>query len=392
MRTHTAQHPFIWLFLSVLALLLSFQSVLGQTDLQPCLERPTFIDPPWINGTLWCLEQVIALPDAGDMAFTALAAAPNGTLYATRPFPGEVWALDDTNGNGLPDTPRLVEDHLERPNGLVFYDGALYVSGASQIYRIQGETITTLVDDLPSGTGFWTGGLTVGPDERIYVGIGAPCDACVPDNPLRGTILSFALDGSDRQVIATGLRHPADVAFLNGTLWTIDTARDSLFDTPNLDELNRVTPGADFGWPYCIGVDNRPDWPESVDCSGMTPPALALPTHSTPVGLAAYESDTFPNITGTLLIVLHGPTNKTDLRDSYSLAVVTFNADGVPDGYTIILPEQADKTNPPGLTTNDIQYQGSGLWPHAPLGVAVSPDGWIYLSVTGGTIYTIRPG
>ena len=72
---------------------------------------------------------------------------------------------------------------------------------------------TTLVDDLPSGGGFWTGGIAVGGDGRIYVATGAPCDFCVPDDPARGAVLSFALDGSDRQIVATGLRQPADLAF-----------------------------------------------------------------------------------------------------------------------------------------------------------------------------------
>ncbi len=392
MKPQPAPYPIMVLSLSIMLLTLPIQITYGQAELPLCSERITFIDPPWINGTLWCLEQVIAEPNAGELAFTALATDANGTLYATRPFPGEVWALDDTNGDSLPDKLRLVAADLERPNGLAYYDGALYVSGAMQIYRIVGDEVEILVDNLPSGTGFWSGGLTVGPDDRLYVGIGAPCDYCLPDDPLRGTILSFALDGSDRQVVATGLRHPADIAFLNGILWTVDTARDGLFDTSDLDELNQVTPGTDFGWPYCVGADNQPDWPGGADCSGVTPPSLALPTHSTPVGLAAYTSDTFPNITRSLLVALHGPTNQADLRDGFSLAVVQFDADGTPTGYTIILPEQADKTNPPGLTTNDIQYQGSGLWPHAPLDVTVSPEGWIYLSVTGGTIYALRPG
>lgn len=392
MKIQFTPYPIIWLALSLLLLTLPLQVVHGQTALPPCLERPTFIDPPWINGTLWCLEQVITKPNAGELAFTALATDTNGTLYATRPFPGEVWALDDTDGDRLPDKPRLVASGLERPNGLAYYDGALYVSGAAQIYRIVDNQVEILVDNLPSGTGFWTGGLTIGPDERLYVGIGAPCDYCLPDHSLRGTILSFALDGSDRQVVASGLRHPADVTFLNGILWTVDTARDGLFDMPNLDEINQVTPGADFGWPHCVGADSQPDWPGGADCSGVTPPALALPTHSTPVGLATYASDTFPNITGSLLVALHGPNNQTDPRDGFSLAVVQFDADGTPSGYTIILPEQARKTRTPILDLLSIQYQGSGLWPHAPLDVTSSPEGWIYLSVTGGTIYALRPG
>jgi glucose/arabinose dehydrogenase len=363
----------------------------AQSDLLPCSNRPTIADPPWINGDLWCLEWVVNQPDAGEMAFTAIAAGENHTLYATRPFSGQVFEITDSDGDGLPDKPHVVADGLTLPNGLAYHNGALYISGGSHLYRLTSDRLETLVDDLPAGSGFWTGGLTVGPDERIYAAIGAPCDYCQPDNPERGSILSFALDGSNRQVVASGLRQPSDVTFLNGQLWTLDSARDELFDTPNLDELNRVMPGANFGWPYCIGQDNRSDWPDHpVDCSNMTPPEMTFPTGSHPMSIAAYQSDTFPFLKNALLIVLNGSYNRSELR-GYTLAAVQMNAQQKPDTLQVLIPTTSSQSYQRDLTTQEMQYRGSGFWPHRPFAVAVSPEGWIYISAGGGHIYALRP-
>lgn len=355
-----------------------------------CHERPTQQDPPWVDGKWWCLERVIDDNSAGELSFTALAVTDDGTLYVARPLAGEIYAFEDNDGDLLPDTPRLVVDGLTLPNGLAYYDGALYISGGAHIYRWADETLETLVDDLPAGaTGFWTGGLTIGPDERIYVATGAACDFCEVDLERRGTIFSFALDGSDRQVVATGLRQPSDVAFLHGRLWTVDTARDTLGDQANLDELNEVTPGAHFGWPYCIGA-NEPDMPGDFDCAEATAPALSLPTHSTPLGLAAYTSDTFPNVADTLLMVMGGAAHEPNPRHIF-LTAVHFDDEGQPIHYEALIPRQGDVRNPPNFPIERLNLQGSGFWPHRPIDVAVSPDGWIYVSVGGGRILALRP-
>jgi len=358
-------------------------------ELPPCGERPTFIDPPWINGQNWCLEEVIRDESAGELGFTALAAAPDGTLYAARPLYGQVLALTDENGDGLLETAQIAIEGLTTPNGLAYFDDALYISGGANIYRFADGELEILAEDVPSGGGFWTGGLTIGADERIYVATGAACDFCPPDDLLRGAILSYALDGSDRQVIATGLRQPTDLAFRDGELWTVDTARDALFDTPDLDELNRVTTGANFGFPYCIGMDNQPDTLDGdFDCTQATAPAMTFPTHSTPLGMALYDSDTFPHVQGNLLIALGGSSNQAILQ-GYVLAAVSFDDDGNPTGYHIIIPEQSAGSAPIDLQA--IHYQASGFWPRRPLDVTVSAEGWIYISISGGRILALRP-
>jgi glucose/arabinose dehydrogenase len=360
-------------------------------DLPPCDQRATFVDPPWVDGRYWCLEEIIRDESAGELGFAALAAAPDGTLYAARPLYGQVLALTDADGDGLPESSRVIADGLTTPNGLAYHDEALYIVGGPHLYRWRAGELETLVADLPAGAGFWNGGITIGPDARVYVAIGAACDYCEQVDPARGAILSMKLDGSDRQVVATGLRNPGDVAFRDGMLWTLDTARDGLRDSPDLDELNRVEPGAFFGWPYCIGAANQPDTLSGDhDCTAASAPALTFPTHSTPLGLASYDSDTFPHILGALLVTLAGSSHQSYL-EGYALAVVRFDENGTPSESQIIIPEKSVNWDYDKLDLQPTHYQGSGLWPRRPLDVTVSAEGWVYLSVGGGRILALRP-
>lgn len=382
----------LWIVFLLFALSSSLST--AQAELPECQDRPTWIDPPWVNGFEWCLEVVLKDASAGELGYTALAAVPDGTLYAARPTSGEILLLTDEDGDGLPETPRVVADGLAMPNGLAFYDGALYISGAQHIYRMDSDfRVETLVDDLPWGAGFWTGGLTIGPDERIYVAVGATCDFCEQTDMTRGAIWSYALDGSDPQLIVSGLRQPGDVAFRDGVLWTLDSARDGL-DQPDLDEINRVTEGSNFGWPYCFGVDSQPDsLGSNFDCTQAAAPALMLPTHSTPIRLETYTADALSSLENNLLVVLHGSYNQSDLQ-GYALAVVQFDDGGNPSGYRVIIPEQAiypQQQLSYIYPLAEIQYQESGLWPHRPLDVTVSREGWIYISVGGGQIFALRP-
>jgi glucose/arabinose dehydrogenase len=362
----------------------------SETGLMPCAQRPHFIDPPWVSAQYYCAEEVIRDERGGELSFTSLAVASDGTLYATRPFYGQVLALTDTDGDLLPDSPRVVIEGLTLPNGLAYHAGALYISGASHIYRWADDRLETLVDDIPAGAGFWTGGLVIGPDNRIYVGVGASCDFCVAHDPERGAILTFALDGSDRQLVATGLRQPADVTFRDDVLWTVDTARDDLFD-PSLDELDRVAPDANFGWPYCVGMGNLADFPGSFDCSSATPPAYTFATHSNPLGMVTYAGDAFPNLQGDLLITFGGSVNQAHL-EGFTLVNVHFDDAGNPISDHILLPE-VPSPNPQwnDLDLQKIHYQASGFWPHRPFDVTVSPEGWIYVSSGGGRIWALRP-
>lgn len=345
------------------ALILLWTGLLASTShgqaLPACAQRPTYLSNPWVDGTRWCLERVIDDEATGRLGFSALAAAPDGTLYATRPLTGELVALRDRDGDGIPETPTLAASGMTLPNGLVYHDETLYLSGGAHLYRFREGVLETLVDDLPAGTGYWTGGVAVGADERLYVATSAPCSTCPPDGE-RGAVLSFSLDGQDRRLVATGLHHPADLVAAGDALWVIDS-------TPDSAELHRLAEGADYT---------------------AAPPAWAFPPGANPRGIAYYDSPTFPALAGSLLVTLWGSENLPEMQ-GYALAAVHPNAADTPDSDSILIPNTA-----PGgeqFSLQQMNYRYSGFWPRRPLDVAVSAEGWVYISVGDGSLVVLRP-
>lgn len=368
-------------FLCLLSvLLLAVPTLAQQSSLPPCGDRPTVISEPWTNGLLWCLEQVIRYDSAGELAFTALATAPNGTLFATRPLSGEVLAITDTNTDGLPDSAQVVVRNLTLPNGLLFYEDALYITGGSNLYRLRDGQMSTLRDDIPAGSGFWTGSLAVGPDERLYFATGANCDQCSQVEQGRGTIFSTSLDGTDLQPFASGFRNPADLTFFENQLWVIDSSLMPLADAASpSDELNLVLRDSHHGFPSCL-----------QDCPTASSPFYAFPHASQPLGITAYQSDTFSSLTDTLLVTLGGDYNSVTLA-GYMLIALTPQADGQ-FAQNVLIPDLSLlDTQRSIFTTQELSYRRSGFWPHRPLDVAVSPEGWIYVSISGGRIIALRP-
>jgi glucose/arabinose dehydrogenase len=349
----------------------------------PCFWRPTSLDRPWIGPETPCLEEVTPAGDAGELAYTALAAAPDGTLYAARPLAGEVHALRDQDGDGLPETPELAASGLTRPNGLAWYDGALYIAAGPEIAVLRNGELSTLTEDLPFRSGTWTGGIAAGAlasgEPRLYVGIGAACDTCESGDEARGAIWSYALDGTDRRVEATGLRHPADLTILDGQLWLTDSAPASAFDTPDLDEVNVLRTGADYGFPHCLGT-------AFGVCEGSVAPVAVLPTGSRPLGIAGYSSAVLPAYTGSLLVALAGSSGQFELR-GYALAQVQPESGET----TIRIPRTTSSEGIDAAGVLDLNYRTVGFYPARPYDVAVSEQGWIYISLSHGRILAIRP-
>lgn len=387
-----------WLFL----LFFITPAIAQDADLPPCGERPLVVLLPRVEGNLWCIEKPIDL--GSELATTAITFADDGTLYAISPQRGELLAFVDSDGDSLPDQPRVVADGLRLPNGLAYADGVLYIVGDGIIYAYEDEEIRVLADDLPGGRGFFTSGIAIA-EGFLYVGIPAPCDDCVPDDPLRGIVLRMALDGSEREVVARGLRYPAGLTIHQGALWVTDSASDAFENQGFYDELNVIDLQRDdvphFGWPYCIGLENEAHLPGEFDCAEATAPTIAFATGSIPLALHSYQSNTYPFLTGDLIFVLGGSLYQNPIR-GYQVGYL----DVQPDGGTIVeailpydrvvagvdrVPYDAQR----GYDSQDVEYlnrRGAGTWPHRIFSVAESPEGYLYISVGGGTIYVLRPG
>lgn len=359
------------LFVFIMSIFLLPLTVAAQ-ELPRCTLRPTFNVLPRTRPGI-CLEVLVPTPATATLPYTALATDEQGNLYAARPLAGQVWLLEDRDGDALPETPRLLLTGLDTPNSLLYTDGALYIAGGSALYRWQDGALTTLVADLPAATGFWNGGL-VRLGDRLIVGVGADCTFCTPMPDTRGLLLSFALDGSDRQVIARGLRQPSALAVENDTLYVSDAFGDQL----RLDTIHRVL----------------------LDVAETTP-VYALPAASAPVALLPYTGAAFPQLQNQMLLVLAGEALVLNPVGFQLVAVERFGAaDAV---FHELLPADTrsmdadyerpyNQQQPFGLYRSDVYNRnGEGLYPNSPLGIALSPEGWIYLSVSDGTIYVLRP-
>lgn len=357
---------------------------------------------PFHNIKITCVEIVYnhvtppeAAPELGGLAF-----GPDGTLYVARTALGEIWAMRDDNNDGFMDDPFPVADGLRLPIALTVYDGALVVLTADAVLRLDRsangrfDDQTVLISDLTPETGLWPGSVGIGPDERLYVSLGASCDLCEGvANIQPGQIVSYALDGTDPRIVATGLRQPADFAWHpdSGVLWVVDSGRilPAVTTVGPPDELNRVTPGADFGFPNCYG-NREPVLPSGPSCADTEPPQVTFPHQSAPGGIAFYMADGFTFWQGDLIVALQGSRTRPE-PEGYALIVVGFEG-ADPDGaISQIAPDSHRPSAYADYSLGQYALSGFSFYPYHPADVVIDKQGWIYLSVQEGRIFRFRP-
>ena len=182
-------------------------------------------------------------------------------------------------------TPKKVISGVHTPLGLLWVDGTLYVSSHERVdaYRdFDGTTFASSANiaTFPAGVGE-NNGLVLSPDGRILLGISAPCDACAPTSEYSAAIVSFAPDGTDLRVEASGIRAPVGLAYYPGTsdLFVTMNQRDDLGDKTPGDWLAVVAGGSQWGFPDCYGQ-------ESAACAKVPAPVATLDPHAAVSGVA----------------------------------------------------------------------------------------------------------
>jgi glucose/arabinose dehydrogenase len=212
---------------------------------------------------------------------------------------------------------------MSQPHGLAFHKGALYVANTDGVVRVTlgadgRQTGEAYVNRYSGGGGHWTRTIVFGADSAMYVAVGSTCNLCIESSSDRAAVLRFNEDGSGKRVFASGLRNAVGLAVepSSGALWASQNERDNL--EPNHEnlppeEINILTDGADYGWPYCYGdrVPN-PEYANAARCANTTPPALKLQAHSAPLGITFLSRATkLPEeYRGDLLVAYHGSWNR----------------------------------------------------------------------------------
>tara|TARA_B110000444_G_scaffold75889_1_gene71499 strand:+ start:1104 stop:2180 length:1077 start_codon:yes stop_codon:yes gene_type:complete len=280
------------------------------------------------------IEEYADVPNARSLALGA-----NGTVFASNRSGGGVFAV--VSEGGVTRTITL-DDGLQTPNGIAFHEGDLYVAEIDRVYRY--DDIESNLDnvpdpvvlniDLPSEE--WHGWRYIGfgPDNKLYISIGAPCNIC--EEPGYAQIIRMNADGSERETYATGIRNSVGLTWHPETkeLWFTDNGRDMLGDDLPPGELNNVdAKGQNFGFPYChAGELLDPMFGQEKDCSDYRAPAQKLDSHVAPLGLTFYSGDMFPSeYRGQVFIAEHGSWNRSK-KIGYRISLVRLQ-EGVPVSY-----------------------------------------------------------
>ena len=316
----------------------------------------------------------------------SLAMGAAGTLFVSAKTPGEVYAVK----NALADSAasrevKLILAGLRTPNGLDFYAGDLYVAEAERVLRYadaeshlnQMVEPEVVIEGLPTGDQHRWKYMRIGPDAKIYVAIGSPCNVC--DEPDYGVIMRFNLDGSTPETIARGIRNSVGFDWhpVNNELWFTDNNRDMLGDDLPPGELNRLAPeGQHFGFPFCHGkdiVEPEKDLAALGSCAESTPPAQLLGPHVAPLGMVFYDGKQFPDeYHNQIFIAEHGSWNRSE-KIGYRVSLVTVES-GQGASYSAFADGWLDNGDVTGR----------------PVDVIVAPDGSLLISDDyAGRIYRI---
>lgn len=309
---------------------------------------------PAITGTSASLPlEKIKLPTGFSISVFAevdnarsLAISTNGTIFVGNRNEDKVYALKDVDGDGKADKKWVIASGLNMPNGVAFRNGDLYVAEINRILKFSGienkldnpGKSQIIYDKYPSEAHHGWKYIAFGPDGKLYVPVGAPCNICEPKNPVYASITRMNPDGTGLEVFASGIRNTVGFTWHPTTkeIWFTDNGRDSMGDNVPPCELNTASKsGLHFGYPYCHGgtiID--PEFGSKRPCSDFVKPAQNLGAHVAPLGLKFYTGKMFPaEYQNQIILAEHGSWDRSK-KNGYKLSLVKVDANSKAISYT----------------------------------------------------------
>ncbi|MCL1142344.1 PQQ-dependent sugar dehydrogenase [Shewanella gaetbuli] len=346
---------------------------------------------PWSNAQALPLDKII-LPAGFSIDIYAdnvenarqMALGDKGTVFVGSRRAGNVYALIDTNNDMKADKQLTIASGLNMPSGITFHQGSLYVAEVDKIWRYkdieaklpeigQAELV---YNKLPNKSHHGWKFIAFGPDGKLYIPVGAPCNVCEEPLPF-ASILKLDVDTKETTIVAKGVRNSVGFDFhpKTGELWFTDNGRDMMGDDLPDDELNHVTQvGQHFGFPYIHNADIAdPEFSNPEIAKLNTPPVLNLGAHVAALGMEFYQGQQFPEqYRNSILIAQHGSWNRSS-KVGYRVMQVELEGNNV-------------KSYQPFATG---WLQGEQSWGR-PVDIMTMPDGSVLVSDdAGNAIYRI---
>lgn len=358
--------------LALVVLVFAIYAVLITVPIKNCGENGTELDciklPPGFSIDYYAEDVEGA---------RSMALSPNGTLFVGSRGAGKVYAVLDSNNDSKADDVLVIAQGLNSPNGVAFRNGSLYVAEISRVIRydnieamLENPPEPVIVNDnFPSDTHHGWKYIKFGPDGKLYVPVGMPCDICNKEgeDERYGTIMRMEPDGSQLEIFSRGIRNTVGFDWHpeTGELWFTDNGRDWLGDDIPPDELNRAPEeGMHFGFPYCHGgYIPDPEFGELRNCSEFRSPEINLGPHVAALGMTFYTGTMFPEeYRDQIFIAEHGSWNRK-----------------IPIGYRVSLVRLENGKAVRYEPFADGWLQGFSSWGR-PVDVLVMPDGALLVS------------
>ncbi|MBX3332932.1 MAG: sorbosone dehydrogenase family protein [Nitrospira sp.] len=314
-----------------------------------------------------------------------MALGQDGVLFVGTRDKGDVYAVLDKDGDQRADEVLTIARGLQMPVGVAYRKGSLYVSAVDRILRFDKIDAhlkdvpppVVVTDGFPKETSHGWKFIAFGPDGKLYVPVGAPCNICEPDPDRYALIGRLNPDGSGYEIVARGVRNSVGFDWDPTTheLWFTENGRDYLGDNQPPDELNHAEkPGLHFGYPYCHGNNlSDPEYGRTRACREFTAPAAELGPHVASLGMRFYTGDMFPKeYRNQIVIAEHGSWNRSE-KSGYRITMVSRDGQGHMR-YSVFA---------------EGWLQGQRAWGR-PVDVMVMPDGALLVSDDmAGAIYRI---
>jgi glucose/arabinose dehydrogenase len=270
----------------------------------------------------------------------SLCYSPDGTLYVSTRSAGNVYALKDTDGDFKADKKYTLLTGGNMPNGVAFKDGHLYIAEVNRILKFEniesklgnpGQPIV-VYDKYPTDTHHGWKYIAFGPEGKLYIPVGAPCNICESKDPVYASLTRMNADGTGFEIVQSGIRNTVGFDWhpVTRELYFTDNGRDLMGDDVPECELNHAPKvNMHFGYPYCHQGDvPDPEFGKNRKCSEFTPPAVKMGPHTAPLGMTFYTGNMFPaSYKNQIFVARHGSWNRTK-KSGYDIVIVTLNDDG----------------------------------------------------------------